>query len=316
MVNELTQESFQTGKAIVTISVDLITAIADVCKRSEEQNPGMSAEQKETLLGKVVDKVVSNYKETHGSLKDFNKEGTGLYKLYKETRKAQEALVPCKTRSIGIWRDKSMANSYQIIDEKTWERAMHCMVFRNSVEPAFCVTFEAGITNFKCMVKEQGLSFTLAMVYAVCKCANKIEAFRYRFVDGQVVLYDKIDTAFTYLNKETDLFKVVNVPMIDDLKEYCELASKTANEQKEYFTGPLGNDVFQCSPMPWVTYTHISHTNSGKKDNATPLFDWGKYYEKDGKVMIPISVQTHHSFVDGLHIGLFVEQLQKFLNEC
>ena len=104
-----------------------------------------------------------------------------------------------------------MANSYQIIDEKTWERTMHCMVFRNSVEPAFCVTFEADITNFKRMVKEQGLSFTLAMVYAVCKCANKIEAFRYRFVDGQVVLYDKIDTAFTYLNKETDLFKVVNV---------------------------------------------------------------------------------------------------------
>lgn len=143
-----------------------------------------------------------------------------------------------------------MANSYQIIDEKTWERAMHCMVFRNSVEPAFCVTFEADITNFKRMVKEQRLSFTLAMVYVVCKCANKI------------------------------------------------------------------NDVFQCSPMPWVIYTHISHTNSGKKDNATPLFDWGKYYEKDGKVMIPISVQAHHSFVDGLHIGQFVEQLQKFLNEC
>ena len=75
MVDELTQESFQTGKAIVTASVDLITAIAEACKRSEEKNPGMSAEQKETLLGKVVDKVVSNYKETHGSLKDFNKEG-------------------------------------------------------------------------------------------------------------------------------------------------------------------------------------------------------------------------------------------------
>ena len=29
MVDELTQESFQTGKAIVTFSVDLITAIAD-----------------------------------------------------------------------------------------------------------------------------------------------------------------------------------------------------------------------------------------------------------------------------------------------
>lgn len=177
------------------------------------------------------------------------------------------------------------------------------------------MTFEVDITNFKHMVKEEGLSFTLAMVYAVCKCANHIEAFRYRFVDGKVALYNKIDTAFTYLNENTGLFKVVNVPMLDDLKEYCELAAKTAEEQKEYFTGPLGNDVFQCSPMPWVTYTHISHTNSGKKDNATPLFDWGKYYEKDERIMIPISVQAHHSFVDGLHIGQFVEELKRFLNE-
>lgn len=46
-----------------------------------------------------------------------------------------------------------------------------------------------------------------------------------------------------------------------------------------------------------------------------PLFDWGKYYEKDGKVLIPISVQVHHSFVDGLHIGQFVDELQRILNE-
>ena len=209
-----------------------------------------------------------------------------------------------------------MSNQYKVIVEKTWDRAMHCMVFRNSIEPASCVTFEADITNFRHVIKEQELSFTMAMVYAVCRCANEIEAFRYRFADGQIVLFDRIDTAFTYLNKGTELFKVVNVPFIDDLKEYCELALKTANEQKEYLTGPLENDVFQCSPMPWVTYTHISHTNAGKKDNATPLFYWGKYYEKDGRTMIPVSVQAHHSFVDGLHIGQFVERLQKYFDEC
>lgn len=208
-----------------------------------------------------------------------------------------------------------MGNHYQVIDETKWERAMHCMIFRNSIEPAFCVTFEADVTNFKRKVKEQGFSFTMAMVYAVCRCANEIEAFRYRFLDGKVVLFDNIDSAFTYLNAETQLFKVVNVPMADNIKDYVEVATKTAKEQKEYFTAPLGNDVFQCSPMPWVTYTHISHTNSGKKDNATPLFDWGKYYEKDERFFIPISVQAHHSFVDGLHIGLFVEKLQKFFDE-
>ena len=207
-----------------------------------------------------------------------------------------------------------MVNNYKIIDEKTWERAMHCMVFRNSIEPQFCVTFEADITNFKEKVKNQGLSFTMAMVYAVCKCANEIEEFRYRFLDEKIVLYDRIDTAFTYLNKSTNLFKVVNVPFVDDINEYCKLAYKIANEQREYFNGPLGNDVFQCSPMPWVTFTHISHRNSGKKDNATPLFDWGKYYEKNGRIMISISVQAHHSFVDGIHVGQLVNGLQEYFD--
>lgn len=90
------------------------------------------------------------------------------------------------------------------------------------------------------------------------------------------MLYDKIDTAFTYLDKNTELFKVVNVEMQGTLQNYVAVATQKAENQKEYFTGPLGNDVFQFSPMPWVSYTHISHTNSGNKDNATPLFDWGK----------------------------------------
>lgn len=207
-----------------------------------------------------------------------------------------------------------MPESYQIINEKTWERAMHCMIFRNSVEPSFCVTFEVDITNFLHKIKEQKLSFTIAMVYAVCKCANGIEAFRYRFLDGKIVLFNKINTAFTYLNPDTELFKVVNVPMRDDIREYVAEAVKAAAGQKEYFTGPLGNDVFQCSPMPWLTYTHISHTNSGKKENATPLFDWGKYHEKDGRIIMPLSVQAHHSFVDGIHIAKFENTLQKYLN--
>lgn len=68
-------------------------------------------------------------------------------------------------------------------------------------------------------------------------------------------------------------------------------------------------DVFQFSAFPWVSFTHISHTDSGKKDNATPLFDWGKYYEKDGKILLPFSVQVHHSFVDGVHIGKLADKI-------
>ena len=151
-------------------------------------------------------------------------------------------------------------------------------------------------------------------MYAVCKCANEVEAFRYRFLNGRVVLFDHIDTAFTYLNKDTELFKVVNVEMTDTLEEYVTLASETEQAQKDYFTAPLGNDVFQFSAFPWVAYTHISHTDSGNKNNATPLFDWGRYEKRNGKIMLPFSVHVHHSFVDGVHIGKLAENLQLYLN--
>lgn len=206
-----------------------------------------------------------------------------------------------------------MYNNYKEIDMKTWKRAMHFQVFRNAIQPQYCVSFELDITNFLSKIKENHFSFTMSFIYAVSKCANSIEEFRYRFIDGKVVIFDRINTSFTYLNKDTELFKVVNVEMKDTLEEYVSLATESARNQQEYFTVPLGTDVFQFSPLPWISFTHISHTDSGNKDNATPIFDWGKFHKKNDKIILPFSVQVHHSFVDGIHIGKLADLLQNYL---
>ena len=207
-----------------------------------------------------------------------------------------------------------MENTMKKIDLANWERTLHYQIFRNYAQPQYCVTFDLDVTHFLDVIKKRGYSFTFSFVFAVSKCANQIKEFRCRFVDGEPVLFDKIHTAFTYLNKDTELFKVVNVEMTDTLEEYVTLASETEQAQKDYFTAPLGNDVFQFSAFPWVAYTHISHTDSGNKNNATPLFDWGRYEKRNGKIMLPFSVQVHHSFVDGVHIGKLAENLQLYLN--
>lgn len=202
----------------------------------------------------------------------------------------------------------------QYIDVTTWKRAKHCEIFRNSVIPQYCVTFDVDITNFLSQIKIRRYSFTFSFVYAVTKCANEIDAFRCRFVEGKPAIFQTIHTSFTYLDKSTELFKVVPVPMQDTIEDYVALAKKTEENQTAYFVAPMANDIYQFSPFPWVTYTHISHTESGKKDHAIPLFDWGKFYEKDEKVYLPFSVQAHHSFVDGVHIGKLADKLQCYLN--
>lgn len=202
----------------------------------------------------------------------------------------------------------------QYIDLATWDRAMHYQVFRNSAQPQYCVTFDVDVTNFLAKTKKRGYSFTFSFVFAVTECANQIEAFRCRFVDGKPVIFETINTSFTYLNEDTELFKVVNVPMQDRIEDYVALAKEIEEKQTAYFVAPMGNDIYQFSSFPWVSYTHISHTESGRKDNATPLFDWGKFYENNGKILMPFSVQVHHSFVDGVHIGKLAEILQLYLD--
>lgn len=201
------------------------------------------------------------------------------------------------------------------IDLTTWDRAMHFQVFRNRVKPHYCVSFDLDITKFLSKIKEKGFSFTFSFAYAVTQCANQIENFRYRFVNGKPVVFDVINTSVTYLNKETELFKVVNIPMTDTLEEYIALAKKLEGSQHEYFTtSGMGNDIYAFSPLPWISFTHISNTDTGDKENATPIFHWGKYYQRDGKILMPFSVQVHHAFVDGLHVGKLAELLQSHLD--
>ncbi len=206
-------------------------------------------------------------------------------------------------------------SSYEIVDLSNWKRAMHCQIFKAYANPQYDISFELDVTHFYQVIKANKWSFTFAMVYMISKAANEIEEFRYRFEDGNVVLYKDIKTSFTYLNQETELMKNIVVEMTDSMEAFQVAAKKVNDNQKEYFTGPMGNDIYQFSSIPWISFTHISHTDSGKKYNAVPMFDWGKMYEKDGRYRLPFSVQAHHSFVDGVHMGKLAEKLQAYLNE-
>ena len=75
----------------------------------------------------------------------------------------------------------------------------------------------------------------MVLTYAVSKYASEIEACRYWFFDGQIVLYDQIDTALTYLELEIGLFEVVIL---------YPVGYKNGKRTNWIFTDSLGNNVF------------------------------------------------------------------------
>jgi chloramphenicol O-acetyltransferase type A len=75
------------------------------------------------------------------------------------------------------------------------------------------------------------------------------------------------------------------------------------------------DDLIYITSVQWVSFPHMSQTISLNKDDSVPRLAWGKYFVQGDKILLPFSVQAHHSFVDGIHVGRYIDCLQDYLDE-
>ena len=103
MVDEMTNETYQTAKTIATVSIDLVKMIAESLLKALEKNMNLSENQQKSVIGKMVDSVTKNYKQTHGSLKEFNKSGAEVAHLdVSDERTAEIIRKTCKKNHIPV----------------------------------------------------------------------------------------------------------------------------------------------------------------------------------------------------------------------
>ncbi|MEA3288025.1 MAG: CatA-like O-acetyltransferase [Candidatus Marinimicrobia bacterium] len=50
-------------------------------------------------------------------------------------------------------------------------------------------------------------------------------------------------------------------------------------------------------------------------DDSVPKIVFGKHEKRDGRVLMPISVEVHHSLLDGFHVGLYFKGFQQSIND-
>jgi chloramphenicol O-acetyltransferase type A len=205
------------------------------------------------------------------------------------------------------------------IDKKTWDRKEHFEFFYRSDYPQYNVCMNLDISRFLPYVKDQKLPFYFATIYAVMEVVNTLDDFRYRIRNSEVVLHDKVHPSFTYLDskEKSGLFKVVTVDMADNLPDFVKTAGETARSQKEYF--PLEtltgrDDLIYITCLPWISFTHASHTITLNRDDSVPRISWGKYFTQGNSVLLPFSVQVNHAVADGYQVGVLVEKLQNYLD--
>lgn len=208
----------------------------------------------------------------------------------------------------------------EYIDIENWKRKGHFDFFHRMDYPQFNICMDINVTNLIKFTKQNELSFYYSMVFVTTSVINMIDDFKYRIRGDEVVVHDKIHPSFTDMNKngEDDLFKLITVELTDDIYEFEKIAKETSENQQNYFeldklTGR--DDLVFITCIPWISFTHISHTISLNKNDSVPRISWGKYYKQGDKILLPFSVQVNHALLDGFHIGKYIEKLQEFIDK-
>lgn len=208
----------------------------------------------------------------------------------------------------------------EYINLENWKRKEHYEFFHRMDYPQYNICMDIDVTRFLQFTRKKDLSFYYSMIFAATTVINRVENFRYRIRNDQVVMHDRVHPSFTDMNRdpEDDLFKMVTVDLSGNIYEFVKIAGQTNDNQKNFLVPEklIGrDDLIYITCIPWISFTHISHSLSLNRNDSVPRISWGKYYPQGEKMLLPFSVQSNHALVDGIHVGKYVQHLQTFLDE-
>ena len=191
-------------------------------------------------------------------------------------------------------------------------------LFDRMDSPAVNLCFTLELPDYRPWCKEQGLAPFHVLLCAVLRSILRIDNFRYRVFEGEVIRIERLMPSFTVVNQHKDL-NFALFDWSDDLREFVrrgvaagiEASSMTALNNSYAALSPrqVKDQVF-ITCIPWLDFTSIQHPMASLGSPDIPSLAWGKFRDgQDGRLLLPFSVQAHHGFVDGYHIHLLGQQI-------
>ncbi len=210
-----------------------------------------------------------------------------------------------------------MEGSFKPIAVESWKRKEYFEFYTTFDQPFFGLDTEIECTNALHICKAKGISFFVYYMYCAYKALNRIPEFRTRIVDGEPRLYDIIHVGTT-IGRPDGSFGFAYAPFTDNfdlfsegLKTEIKRVNNSEGLRLSKETGRI--DLMHCSSVPWISFTGVKHASNSELKDSIPKITFGKYYDKGGKIMLPISVHAHHGLMDAIHISEFLKGTEELL---
>lgn len=203
-------------------------------------------------------------------------------------------------------------NPPRIIDLETYPRRAHYDYFRSLAYPYAGVTVQMDITRFMEWRRESGTPFFLSLMYHVSRAANSVPELRRRIHGENLLEFDwcpsshtvaKSDGTYAYCVLRSDKPFEVFLPEAVRAQEICR-TSGTIEEDESAIASLF------ISSVPWISYSALVQPVPCPAD-SNPRISWGKHYEENGRIKLPLSLLCHHALADGLHMSQFFDAVNE-----
>lgn len=197
------------------------------------------------------------------------------------------------------------------IEPKDTTRAVAYELWMKAPNPMVTFFKTLDVTNLIKASKRKQMKFNMLLDYCIGKAAVSVKEFFVLPVGDKLIQYDSIAVNTIVKNKDCEVSSC-DILYSDNLdlfnREYLTYTSQVSESCRDR---DLSADsmVIGTSAIIDTEIDGAVGMNSGIYNN--PFIIWGRYSKKWFRYYLTISVQFHHTQMDGAHAGRFLANLQK-----
>ena len=193
-------------------------------------------------------------------------------------------------------------------------RAAAYELWMKAPNPMVTIFKTMDVTNLVLMSRKKALKFNMLMGYCIGKAASQIKEFYTLPVGDKLMQYDTIAVSTIVRNSDGEV-SYCDIKYSDDLdtfnQEYVKYTSQVAENCGER---NLSNDSMVIGTSAIIETEIDGAVNMYTDLFKNPFLIWGRYRENQTQYSLPVSFQFHHTQMDGIHAGRFLENLQNEIN--
>lgn len=182
------------------------------------------------------------------------------------------------------------------------------------------MTLDIDITDLVKRVKKLRIRFYPTFTYVVSTVLNESNEFKMSYdEDGNLGVYDIIYPRYPIFHESdrkisilwteySNDFKVFYNRFIDDINTYGKNRSMSAKRK-------FPPNCFDMSSLPWSSFKSFNCPPTSDIVWLPPFVMVGRFFERDSKLWLPISISVHHSVCDGYHVSMFFKRFQELCKD-